>query len=79
MPRPWVLALALAGQTQSRDVGAQRLMAIPVPEHGQLIHVGGEAVGTRVSRVWACLHPGSVPPISPNFSNTVVLIKYEER
>ena len=40
--------LALTGQTQSGDVGAQRLMAISVTEDpGQLVHVGGEAVGTR--------------------------------
>jgi len=40
-------ALALPGQAQARDVGAQRLMAIPVAEHGgQAVHIGGEALGT---------------------------------
>ena len=40
--------LALAGQTEAGDVGAERLMAIPVAEDpSQLVHIGGKAVGTR--------------------------------
>ena len=41
-------ALAFARLAEAGDVGAERFLAIAMPEDpGQLVHIGGEAAGPR--------------------------------
>ena len=50
--------------SQAREVGAQRLMAIPVAKGGgQLVHIGGETVGAGSLGGWHTSRLAAYPMI----------------